>query len=152
MLVKWTHGSISARQTKSSLRNLHRQINMHLLSNMAHKPRASYQICKLVSYTCAGNTGNVSSATNLKWNHLLFIPACTTAHTWPLSDRKPMGLLSDSGHARAVMHAGITNPRWRGKRSRQSRRMRKTQFYLSGQSPIQVSWHIYMSKNCVGGC
>ena len=37
---------------------------------------------------------------------------------------------------RAVMHAGITNPRWRGKRSRHSRRMRNPQFYISGKRAI----------------
>ena len=31
------------------------------------------------------------------------------------------------------MHVGIANPRWRGKRSRHSRRMRNPQFYLSGE-------------------
>ena len=38
-------------------------------------------------------------------------------------------------HARALMHVGIANPRWRGKRSRHSRRMRKSQFYVSGKRP-----------------
>ena len=32
------------------------------------------------------------------------------ARAWPLSDKKPMGFLSDSGHAHAVMHVGIANP------------------------------------------
>ena len=41
-------------------------------------------------------------------------------------------------HARAVMHVGIANPRWRGKRSRHSRRMRNPQFYLFGKRPIIV--------------
>ena len=31
------------------------------------------------------------------------------------------------------MHVGIANPRWRGKRSRHSRRMRNPQFYISGK-------------------
>ena len=47
--------------------------------------------------------------------------------------------------ARAVMHAGIANLRWRGKRSRQSRFMRKPQFYVSGKKPMAkyrtVSWN-----------
>ena len=43
-------------------------------------------------------------------------------------------------HARAVMHVGITNPRWRGKRSRHSRRMRNPQFYVSDKRPMGV-WH-----------
>ena len=38
--------------------------------------------------------------------------------------------------ARAVMHVGIAIPRWRGKRSRNFRRMRKTQFYVCGKRPM----------------
>ena len=40
-------------------------------------------------------------------------------------------------HARAVMHIGIANPRWRGKRSRHCRCMRNTQFYGSGKRPMR---------------
>ena len=40
--------------------------------------------------------------------------------------------------ARAVMHVGIANPRWREKRSRHSRRMRNPQFYLSVQRTIVI--------------
>ena len=39
-------------------------------------------------------------------------------------------------HPRALMHVGIANPRWRGKRSRNSRRMRNPQFYVSGKRPM----------------
>ena len=39
----------------------------------------------------------------------LAIPTCITARAWLLSDQKPMGFLLDSGHVRAVMHAGIAN-------------------------------------------
>ena len=36
------------------------------------------------------------------------------------------------------MHVGIAKPRWRGKRSRHSRRhMRNLKFYISGKRPIQ---------------
>ena len=49
-----------------------------------------------------------------------------------------VGILSESGHTRAVTHAGIANPRWRGKRSRHSRRMHNHQFYVSGKRPIEV--------------
>ena len=41
-------------------------------------------------------------------------------------------------HACAVMHVGIANPRWRGKRSRHSRRMRNPQFYVSGKRPMYL--------------
>ena len=44
-------------------------------------------------------------------------------------------------HARAVMHVGIANPRWRGKRSRHSRRMRNPQICVSGKRSIQTSIH-----------
>ena len=37
------------------------------------------------------------------------------------------------------MHVGIVNPRWRGKRSRHSRRMRNPQFYASGKRPMTLS-------------
>ena len=55
--------------------------------------------------------------------------------------RKP--LVSDPGmhHGTCVTHvpwcmSGIADLRWRGKRSRHSRRMRKLQVYVSGQRPI----------------
>ena len=38
--------------------------------------------------------------------------------------------------ARAVMHVGIANPRWRGNRSRHSRRMQNSQFCVSGKRSI----------------
>ena len=41
--------------------------------------------------------------------------------------------------ARAVMHVGIANPRWRGKRSRHSRRIRNPQFYVSDKRPMAAS-------------
>ena len=55
-------------------------------------------------------------------------------------------------HARAVMHVGIANPRWQGKRSRHSRRMRNPQFtYLvrglssTGQGRWQTVWGLDLS-------
>ena len=48
-------------------------------------------------------------------------------------------------HARAVMHVGIANPRWRAKRSRHYRRMRKPQFYISGKRPKVIAL-----KNIIG--
>ena len=40
----------------------------------------------------------------------------------------------------ALMHVGIANPRWRGKRSRHSRRMRNIQFYISGKRSM---WSVF---------
>ena len=51
--------------------------------------------------------------------------------------RKPLVTDPDMRHARAVMHVGIANPRWRGQRSRNSRRMCNPQFYVSGKRPIE---------------
>ena len=106
---------------------------------------ASYQIRKIAGCSYARNAGNVIPATDLKGNHQLAFPACITAHVWPLSDKKPMGFLSDSGHAHAVMHAGITKLRWQGKRSRHSGCMRNPQYYISGKRPMEVhsQWRVF---------
>ena len=40
-------------------------------------------------------------------------------------------------HAHALMHVGIANLRWPGKRSWHSRHMRNPQFYVSGKRPIE---------------
>ena len=54
--------------------------------------------------------------------------------------------------ARAVMHFGIANPRWRGKHSRHSRRMRNSQFCVPGKRPIDRAhtqdgrWWIHSSQ------
>ena len=50
----------------------------------------SYQIRKIAGCACAGNAGNVFSATDFKGNRELAIPACITARAWPLSAKKPM--------------------------------------------------------------
>ena len=58
----------------------------------------------------------------------------------PLFKNKPP--VSDPGmhHGTCVTHAvmfvAIANQQWRGKRSRNSRRMRNPQFYVSGKRPI----------------
>ena len=39
-------------------------------------------------------------------------------------------------HAHAAMHVGIVNTQCRGKYSRQSRRMRNPEFYVSGKRPM----------------
>ena len=97
------------------------------------QPWASHQIRKIAGYACAENAVNVFPATDLKENRYLAIQAYITARKWPLSD------LSDDGHARAVMHVGIANPRWRGKRSLHSRRMRNLQFLLQ-LTRAPLSW------------
>ena len=50
--------------------------------------------------------------------------------------------------ARTVMHGGIGNPRWRGKRSRHSRCMRIPQFYVSGKRPIVMVFCTADLGNC----
>ena len=59
-----------------------------------------------------------------------FSPTPTSKGTASLRSRHASRHLR---HARAVMHVGIANPRWRGKRSRHSRRMNNPQFYVSGK-------------------
>ena len=96
------------------------------------QPWTSHQIRKIAGYACAENSGNVFPATDLKENRYLDIQAYITARKWPLSD------LSDDGYARAVMHVGIANPRWRGKRSLHSRRMRNPQFFSASDKSLIV--------------
>ena len=57
---------------------------------------------------------------------------------FPLHQLQRKPLVSDPHvrHTRAVMHVGIANPHWRGKRSRYSRRIRNPQFYVSGKRPF----------------
>ena len=65
----------------------------------------------------------------------------------------PMGSLSDSGHARAVMHAGIANPRWRGKRSRHSRCTSNPQICGSGKRPMLTyipMRHVHVARTLSG--
>ena len=97
-----------------------------------------------------GMPGTFSAPTDLKGNRQSAIPTGITAPTRPLSDKKPMGFLSDSGHARAVMHAGIANPRWRGKRSRHFRRMCNPRFYVSGKKPTVIAITIWRMWIMVG--
>ena len=41
-------------------------------------------------------------------------------------------------HARVVVHVGIANPRWWGKRSHHSQHMHNPQFYVSGKRPMPI--------------
>ena len=91
--------------------------------NICPKPSpawASYQTRNIAGCTCTGNAGNVFSDTYFKGNRWFVIPACITARSW----------------RQAVMHVVIANPRWRGKRSRHSRRTRNLQFHVSGKRPM----------------
>ena len=44
---------------------------------------------------------------------------------------------------RRSLISGFLWSRWRGKRSRHSRRMRNPQFYVSGRRPIGVLWNLW---------
>ena len=48
--------------------------------------------------------------------------------------------------ARAVMHAGIANPQWRGKHSQHSLHMRNQQFYVSDKRPIESFSRVSMAS------
>ena len=80
---------------------------------------ASYQIRKIASYVCVGNAGNVFPNNRPERKALASDPACVTAR-----------------HGMCLARAVIANPRLRGKLSRNSRRMRNPQFYVSGKRPM----------------
>ena len=89
-------------------------------------------------------------------DRVLAIEACITARAWPLSDKKPMGFMSDSGHVRAVMHAGIAN--WfpfksvAGKRSLHSRHMHNQQFNASDKRLMMTSVVPWKSRVTYHSC
>ena len=86
---------------------------------------ASYQIRKIAGCACAGNAGNVLPARRLQ--------------------RKPLVCDPVMRDARAVMHVGIANPRWRGKRSRHTWRMRNPQVSVSGKRPMGTAMEGFVS-------
>ena len=80
---------------------------------------ASFQICKIAGCACAGNAGKVFPA-----NGGLAIPTYITARVWRT-------------HRDACRDTNVFLwSRWRGKRSRHSRRMRNPKFYVSGKRPM----------------
>ena len=91
----------------------------HILQvGQLHLTWASFQICKLAGCSYSRNAGNVF-LTNLKGNRQSAIPACI-AHVL---------------HAQVLVHVGIVNPRWRGKRYRHSRCL---QFYILARGPLRL--------------
>ena len=83
-------------------------------------PWASCQICKIAGGACAGNAGNVSPLPRVN-DSVMHHGACVTHVPWCM----PGSLTS-----------GFFWSRWRGKRSRHSRRMHNAQFYVSGKRPV----------------
>ena len=86
-------------------------------------PKKTYKIAGC-AYTW--NAGNVFAATDFKGTRKFAIPACITARA----------------SRTCLMHAGIANPWWWGKLSRQSRRIRNPQSYVSGKRPMWESCSI----------
>ena len=62
-----------------------------------------------------------------------FFPSPTSKET---SSKRPRHPSRHVRHTRVVMHVGIANPRWRGKRTRHSRRVRNPQFYVLARGPL----------------
>ena len=90
-----------------------------------HGPLTRY--VKLQVAHAPGMPGTFSPAADFKGNRKLAIPTCITA-------------VRD---ARAVMHVGIAHLRWRGKRSRHSRRMRTCNFAYLARGPCRgASWGV----------
>ena len=84
------------------------------------KPWASYQIRKIACCACAGMPGTFSPPPRVS-DPDMHHDTCVTHVSWCM----PGSLTS-----------GFLWSRWRGNRSRHSRRMRKLQFCVSGKRPI----------------
>ena len=93
---------------------------------LTHIPWASYQIRKFAVGACAGNAGNVFPATTVS-DPDMHRGTCVTHVPWCMPGSVTSSFLWS---------------RWRGKRSRHSRRMRNSQFYVSGKRPIAMYLHI----------
>ena len=84
---------------------------------------ASYQIRKFTAFGCAGNAGDVSPPPRVS-DPDMHHGTCHVTHVpWCM-----MG---------SLINGFLWGP-WRGKRSRHSRRMRNTLFYVSGKRPKQT--------------
>ena len=88
---------------------------------------ASYQIRKIACCACAADAGNVFPR-----------PPPTSEDT---ASFRPRHTSRHVRHARAVMHVGIANPRWRERRSRHSWRMCNPQFCVPGKRSITSLGH-----------
>ena len=84
--------------------------------------------------------------------NILMHRECRERFTRHQLQRKPRVIDPGMHHGTCISHVpwcmtvGITNPRWRGKRSRHSRGMHNSQFYVSAKRPIvdpypSVSFH-----------
>ena len=87
---------------------------------------------------CPWSHGPLARYVNLRTVHVLgmpgtFSPPPTSKKT---ASKRPRHAPRHVRHVRAEMHVGIANPRWWGKRSRYSQRMRNLQFYVSGKRPM----------------
>ena len=99
---------------------LYKQFSFNHSLSLNSGPRASYQIRKIAGCACAGNAGNVfppPRVSDLDMHHGTIV----THVSWCISGSLTNGFLWN---------------RWRGKRSRHSRRTRNPQFYVSGKRPI----------------
>ena len=100
---------------------------------------ASYQIRKIAGCVCAVYDGNVFPTTDFK----------------ETADERSRHASRHVRDARAVVHVGIANPRYRGNSFRHSRRMRNPQFYVSGKSPTVLfslytaNTHIVWKRICL---
>ena len=75
---------------------------------------------------------------------------------WPINTLKKVIIIL-LHFPRTVIHVGIANPRWRGKRSRHFRCMPNPQFYVSGKRPMnwfhEIPSHeieFMIIKHCLG--
>ena len=105
---------------------------------------ASYQIRKIAGCACAGNDRSVSPRRQFQRKPLTSDPKNASRHV---------------RDARAVMYVGIAYPRWRGKRSRHSRRMRTINFVYLARGPCITATYSYKQfrecgwlNRCYRGC
>ena len=104
-----------------------RKLIWQIASENKQRLWASCQIRKIAGCACAGNAGNA------------FSPPPTSKET---ASKRSRHASRHVRHARAVMHVGIAYPRWRGKRSRHSRRMRTRNYTYLVRGPYRLGINV----------
>ena len=149
--VPWwgqTQSIVQWRPLYGVLKSAGRQGNSKLVVSLVFRDKIVFLL-----YTIVCIYGPLTRYVNLWVAHAHGIPG-----TFFLSPTSKEAISWRSRHAsrhvrdaRVVMHVGITNPRWRGKRSRHSRRMCNPQFYVSDKR-LMLWYHDHCCSSRNSSC
>ena len=129
-MVARSSGRITAYKAKLYLSNMKvsayqfRNVSDCLLARNTDVQWTSCQILKIAGCACAGNAGNVFSVAAGYSDPDMHHGTCVTHVPWCIP---------------GSLTGGFLWSRWRGKRSRHSRRMRNPEFYVTGKRSTELN-------------